>query len=612
MADSICDQSAAPAPGSGEPLYFPHDAPRLFGWLHRPTGSRSPGTGVVICQPFGYEALCGHRAVRAFAEAAAAAGVPALRFDYLGTGDSANIAGDADQIAQWLEDVRAAVDELRRQTGVTRVCLLGFRLGALLATCAATHSRIVDGLVLVAPVTSGLRYVRELRMVRMAAKLRESSNSLADGSGDVTTAGVGSLEVSGYTLSGASLAALSKVDLDALGPPPVARILLVDRDDLPSSAEWRRSLTASAVAVDYQVMPGFVGMMLTAPQFTVLPHAMIDVVATWLAGFAERTAAPAPGRDSTAVSAVSSLELGDDGSGFATAERPVRFGPDGLLFGVVTEPPRNERRRRAVVLVNSGADHHIGAGRLYVSLARHWARRGYLVLRMDLAGLGDSGTRPGGAANVVFPSTAIKDLAAALEFVRARYGAREVILGGLCSAAYHALRAAVEGVSVDRILMVNPLNFFWDEDSSLTDLQLADVVRNPGLYLQERIWSAAAWKRLVGGEVNVGRILAVYLRRAYLAVESALRGLARRLRLRLDKDLQRELETVAARGVKMVFVFARGDPGLELLRLQGGLAIERLGDRCRVHVIDNADHEFTRSSARARLEHVLSEELFSP
>ena len=32
---------------------------------------------------------------------------------------------------------------------------------------------------------------------------------------------------------------------------------------------------------------------------------------------------------------------------------------------------------------------------MYVDLARDWAGRGYIALRMDLAGLGDSGTAPG-------------------------------------------------------------------------------------------------------------------------------------------------------------------------------------------------------------------------
>src|SRR2546421_1218851 len=67
--------------GSAVPLYFDSAAHRLFAWLHRPAVPAAPGLGVVICKPFGYEALCAHRCVRAFAEAAVELGVPTLRLD---------------------------------------------------------------------------------------------------------------------------------------------------------------------------------------------------------------------------------------------------------------------------------------------------------------------------------------------------------------------------------------------------------------------------------------------------------------------------------------------------------------------------------------------------
>jgi hypothetical protein len=60
-----------------------------------------------------------------------------------------------------------------------------------------------------------------------------------------------------------------------------------------------------------------------------------------------------------------------------------------------------------------------------------------------------------------------------------------------------------------------------------------------------------------------------------------------------------------------VFVFADGEPGIGLLKLQAGASVRRLGERCRIHVIDNADHVFTQSGPRAVMEKVLSEELFA-
>ena len=61
----------------------------------------------------------------------------------------------------------------------------------------------------------------------------------------------------------------------------------------------------------------------------------------------------------------------------------------------------------------------------------------------------------------------------------------------------------------------------------------------------------------------------------------------------------------------MVFVFARGEPGLDLLKIEAGSMMRRLGERCRIVIVDSADHTFSRSGPREVLENVLSEELYA-
>ncbi|MGB6449978.1 MAG: hypothetical protein WBE92_04440 [Steroidobacteraceae bacterium] len=80
-------------------------------------------------------------------------------------------------------------------------------------------------------------------------------------------------------------------------------------------------------------------------------------------------------------------------------------------------------------------------------------------------------------------------------------------------------------------------------------------------------------------------------------------------RVRPPRDLSRELEELVARGVQIVFVFAHGEPGIDLLRIGGGSSLQRLSDLCRVHIVDGADHAFSQINARGRLEDILSAEL---
>jgi pimeloyl-ACP methyl ester carboxylesterase len=451
-------------------------------------------------------------------------------------------------------------------------------------------------------------------MAQMAAQIGKSPVG-SPKSGENNSSAADASEFSGYRLAAPTLAALVEIDLAAL-PAPASEMLIIDADHHAASKGWAEALAAQQPRVTYLTLPGLVGMLITAPHFAQVPREMVGAVNDWLHRSMDRRKTqsdPLTLRTFDSDAATSGMQLlqGPDAAAEATlTERPVFFTTDAVLFGIVTEPRAGELRRRAVILLNPGADCHIGANRMHVSLARRWARRGYIVLRMDLAGLGDSGKRPGQPDNEVFSPAALDDVRAAIEFIRRRYGVTDITLGGLCSGAYHSLRAAVAGLQVHRILLINPENYFWQDGMTLGDLQLADVLRNPSVY-RMRVRSAAAWGRLFSGDVNVWRVMKVFIHRVSLAVESVLRDLARRVRIHLPRDLGWELEDLAARGVRVVFIFARGEPGMDLLKLQAGSTVKRLREHCSVHVIDNSDHTFTGSDRRAALESVLSNELFS-
>lgn len=599
---------------SEEPLYFPADARRLFGWLHWPRAVSRFDLGMVICKPFGYEALCGHRSVRAFAKAAAASGIPTLNFDYAGTGDSVDIDPATDQIETWCGDIISAVTELRQRTGVRRICLLGFRLGALLATLAARRTSI-DAMILVAPILSGRTYLRELQVTRMMAARRLDSVSLADNVEHERFAADGAIEASGYYISASSVAALSQLDVASLGPPQSSALLVIDRSGLPAARAWTESASGQGICAEYAALPGFVEMMMTPPQYTRIPDLMIERVRQWLTRFASGLA-PAPAAmqhrasESSKAMFLSAAVEGSTPDEQMLTERAIRFGADGMLFGVVTEPRNVQAQPRAVVFVNAGADSHVCVGRIYVTLARQWARRGFVVLRMDLAGIGDSDNRSGRPDNEVYPPTAIEDIRAAVELLRGQLRVSDVTIAGLCSGAYHALRAAAAALPLNRIFLVNPQTFFWQQGKELADIQLAEVISARRTY-GDRVRSVEYWKKLLSGRANVGYIVRVYVQRFILWFTTTGRALARCLHFKLSNDLARDLEEIVARGVHITIVFARGEPGIELLRLQSGSTVERLRDRCQLHIIDGADHTFSNSASRTVLEQVLSDALLT-
>jgi pimeloyl-ACP methyl ester carboxylesterase len=409
--------------------------------------------------------------------------------------------------------------------------------------------------------------------------------------------------------------------------PAVQEVLIVDRKELPGARSWADALTQSGVSTQYDPQPGFVRMMMTAPHFSVIPQGMIAATRAWLRGVtpAQSPAADAPAGERSArrdhphanvlqlpceTTVPGSINPESIIPGSILTETAVLLSSAPRLFAIVTEPRQGEPRRRGVILLNAGATHHVGPNRMYVTLARRWARRGYVVLRLDLAGLGDSDARRDRPDGEVYPPAALDDVRTAVDFIRDRYGITNITIGGLCSGAFHSLRAAAAGLPVHRVLMVNPLNFHWREGMTLQDLTWLGFVHNPRTYLQQVIPSKF-WKKLFTGQVDVRRLAKLYAEYFQEVGKSVYRNAARALHVPLRGDLGYQMEELAARGIEMIFLFARGDAGPGLLKHLGGSSVKRLGARCRVHVMDGADHIFSRGGVRATLEEILSDELFA-
>jgi hypothetical protein len=97
--------------------------------------------------------------VQHLCEAAAAAGAPALQFDYSGVGDSAGEFARA-SLEVWIDDVLRATAELVERSGARQISIVGLRLGAALAIEALRRAgprvpRPVKSVFLWDPILSG-------------------------------------------------------------------------------------------------------------------------------------------------------------------------------------------------------------------------------------------------------------------------------------------------------------------------------------------------------------------------------------------------------------------------------------------------------------------------
>jgi len=401
--------------------------------------------------------------------------------------------------------------------------------------------------------------------------------------------------------------ALSTVDLSALAKAPAPRVLMIDRDDLPVGERWAAQLVGVEAHVERHLTPGYVEMMF-APHSSVVPRQMLKLISGWLAerrvAVVRDAQARSPANGATTRGTRHAVTYSSAPAPAAQIRESVEYVDESkTVFGVLTSPRESTAPRAGILLLSAGATHRIGPSRLYVTLARQWAELGYSVFRMDVSGIGDSRPHEGEPENVVYTPHAGADIGKTADWLRARAGVKECYALGLCAGAYHALKAAVGGVPLDGVVMINPLTFFWKDGMSL-DEKLADQrVIAGAAYYRKNVFSAETWRKMFRGEVNVLNVAQVVLSRFYVSFRHTMRDVARVLRLHLDDDLGRELEHVAGRGTNMVFVFADHEPGIELLRLQGGSTVGRLRGRHKleVKIIPGADHTFTGWAARQQL-----------
>ncbi|HMN42992.1 MAG TPA: alpha/beta fold hydrolase [Povalibacter sp.] len=579
----------------GCPLYFGDPERPLFGWLHQPAEQRA-SIGLVICSPTGYEAVCARRAIKHLASDAARAGIPALRFDYDGTGDSAGTDLDDNRLRSWTKSIEMAIDALRSHSGVQRVCLLGIRLGATLATLVASKRSDIDALIGVAPIVNVRTYLRELRALSLA-RPRTSPPDVTDG--DV-------LEAAGFEMTLQTREALLAVDLMKESPPPSLRVLIIERDDMPSNDAWPRHLQAAGVNVESLRPPGYAAMMLDSHEAQ-LPTRIIATVTEWIMRLAGPTATILDGR-SKPLRTRASFESPSASSSARVHESAQFLDEQCTLFGIVSDAENApaEHPTPLVLLLNAGAVHHIGPNRLYVTLARRLAARGVRVLRMDLSGLGDSAVAEGYIDNDVYTPRAEQDIRTAIARMQQLYGASEVHAVGLCSGAYHGFKAAVAGVQLRSVVAINPLTFHWISGMSLAipEYRVASQMRHYRKMLLE--WEL--WKRLLTGNVDLGEVMHILQRRIKAASYNVLREIARAARISLPRDLGSELLRIARQNTDVLFVFAQNEPGLDLLQGGAGSVLNRLQRRelVQVVVLQQSDHTFTTHWSRKNLLEVLT------
>lgn len=262
-------------------------------------------------------------------------------------------------------------------------------------------------------------------------------------------------------------------------------------------------------------------------------------------------------------------------------ERVVTFGEDKRLVGILCEPDTDQKvsSAPAIIFLNSGLLHHVGPSRLYVELARDISCHGFVSIRFDLGGLGDS--LPAMQAKPDMEQILL-DAKHAMDEAERKFNIKEYVLVGLCTGAANAHRIAVADV---RVVGVCGLSGY-----AYPTLRFNVYRYGPILLNRKRLWQATvrAWKRFVP---TPGKDAA--------AVNRENTGW---WRLPPKDDFVFECKKLFERGVRIFAVFTGGDSYyLYENQLMDTLSSLHPGDKLQEKYNRTADHTYTSVKQRKLL-----------
>jgi pimeloyl-ACP methyl ester carboxylesterase len=552
------------------PLFFGPKRRSLFGWFHEPPDAVRRDLAIVLCPPLGHEYVNSHRPMRHLADRLAEGGIPVLRFDYDGTGNSAGGDEDESRVVAWTQSVAEAIAELRELTDGSRIGLLGVRLGATLAVAAAAKLE-VDCLMAWAPCTSGRLYAREMKALHLTGAK----------SNDGTAAG--QIEPGGFLMTEETQREIGCIDLKSLSPK-TKRALSLTRDDAGADTRLREKWTAAGIPTEQRAVPGFAELFLP-PHLAATPDRAVEMTVDWIRRDTEKLQRPVSSRSTR-----SEQQIGE------TRESVVHA--DGV-FGILTEPlAPSSRETPTILLPNAGSAHHVGPNRLHVLLARRLASAGFRCVRFDLRGLGDSFVDQPAKENAPYLRTSSDVVAGVIAELRRSRDSRSFILMGLCSGAHTSFHAVLDlsDAPIVESILINPLTFYYTDGMPLDLVQTAGDDRwQRGLDSMPRL---QRWAKVLRRHIGI----AFYRLRGIRPTTAV--GIWKKVR-QSDRvpprgDLERDLRRIIESRRKLTFVFSRFDPGYDLLMINAAPTVKKLQKKKQIDLwqIEGANHTFEVKHSR--------------
>jgi len=267
-------------------------------------------------------------------------------------------------------------------------------------------------------------------------------------------------------------------------------------------------------------------------------------------------------------------------------EEALLFGKTKSLVGIITDPPPQQESKPlpGILLLNAGIIHHVGPNRIHVKIARAMAPMGFVVLRFDFSGIGDSKVRDD---NLPFEESAVRETQEAMDYLSATRGIRRFQLIGISSGAIVSYKTAGRDPRVIGATLINPASYG-------EELRSYAKARR---YWKNALLDPQRWRKALTGKAHY-RIVGPRLRSMF-----ASRRKARSVAIGIATDFRSLIE----RRVDLRLIYSQGDLGLDCLDVILGKELRLLSTRgkLKLEVIPQADHTCTLLESQQRLVEVV-------
>lgn len=232
-------------------------------------------------------------------------------------------------------------------------------------------------------------------------------------------------------------------------------------------------------------------------------------------------------------------------------ESTVLLGKDRSLVGILTEngdadvSARNDMT--GLLLLNAGLIHRIGPNRIYVKIARLLASMGFVVLRFDFSGIGDSGQRKDKLPATESMNDEVRQ---AMDYLEKLKGIHQFTCIGLCQGAAAAAQILAADHRVRKAILIDP---------PVPASPQTELIAHSNYYSKHALFNPFSWLKFVSMGSNYRNIFGAVLMKIKMGLRSNRSQLCEDSKIVIE--LRNFFRSLRMRKVKLLMVYSEASAG---------------------------------------------------